>query len=360
MLRPRKIIMTKQSSSEKVIRRLYQITQDHHKGFEYQVIELIKMGLERFGLNIGILSKIDSKDYRVKLCVTPEEVPLKAGDSFNFDETYCSLTCLADGPLGIEHMGENDKYAVHPAYKAFGLESYIGIPIRLKGKLYGTLNFSSPTPYPRHFREVDIDALQLMASWIEVELIRREQETQLKALNKELHHLANYDVLTDIPNRRGMLKTLQRDINRLSRVKGKGTIALIDIDKFKQLNDTYGHQMGDDALVEIAKTITNTLRDYDLVARIGGEEFLLWLPDTNEQECAIACQRVMKDIAAIKLTSTPITVSIGACHFNFNQVQPNNPCELINDFILEADTALYDAKAQGRDRLISSHKMIPA
>ncbi|WP_144213530.1 sensor domain-containing diguanylate cyclase [Shewanella donghaensis] len=352
--------MTNKSSSELVIRRLYQVTQDHSKGFEYQLIELLKMGLERFDLCIGILSKIDQDQYVVKYCVTPDEVPLNPEDCFDLDSTYCSITCNAKGPVGIEHMGENDIFAVHPAYKAFGLESYIGIPIRLNGELYGTLNFSSPTPYPRMFRDVDIDALQLMASWVEVELIRREQEAQLQALNKELHHLANYDSLTNIPNRRGMHQTLQKDLNRLSRTQGKGTIALIDIDRFKLLNDTLGHQKGDDVLVEVAQKIAQSLRDYDLVARFGGEEFLIWLPDTNQEQCAIVCQRIMHDIGTIAIAANPITVSIGACHFSFDNYKADDITQLIGDIISEADTVLYDAKAQGRNRLNSVTKVLSA
>ncbi|NKF50022.1 sensor domain-containing diguanylate cyclase [Shewanella sp. WXL01] len=351
--------MTNKSSSELVIRRLYQITQSHHQGFEQQLSELLKMGLERFELDIGILSNIEGDNYLVEHCVTPDDVSLKSGDCFDFGESYCNITCKAKGPISIEHMGKDDKYASHPAYKAFGLESYIGIPLRLNGQLYGTLNFSSPKPYTRHFKEVDIDALQLMASWIEVELIRREQEQQLKALNEELRQLADFDSLTEIPNRRGMRKTLQKDINRLSRVKGQGTLALIDIDNFKQLNDAYGHQTGDQALAEVAKVINSGLRDYDLVARFGGEEFLLWLPDTQESGCQKVSRRIMNDIGQIKLTNNPITVSIGSCSFDFKAMLHHssrslNIDKIIDDAISIADNALYDAKAQGRNRLITT------
>lgn len=74
------------------------------------------------------------------------------GDRFDLHATYCSITCSAKGPVALEHVGHDIKFAVHPAYKAFGLESYIGIPIHLKDRLYGTLNFSSPAQFPRKFR----------------------------------------------------------------------------------------------------------------------------------------------------------------------------------------------------------------
>ncbi|MGY5449575.1 sensor domain-containing diguanylate cyclase [Agarivorans sp. MS3-6] len=351
--------VTPNTSSEQVIRRLYQITNAHNQGFEAQLLELLKMGLERFNLDIGILSRIQGNEYVVKHCVTPEGVELHAGDSFTLDTTYCGITCEASAPVALEYIGENDIYASHPAYKAFGLESYIGMPIRLNGKLYGTLNFSSPHPYPRHFQEIDIDALQLMASWIEVELIRRQQEQQLNRLNEKLKHLANYDSLTDIPNRRGMYRKLKKSINQLIRTQGHGTLAIVDIDHFKKLNDTYGHQLGDKALVETANKISASIRDYDFVARLGGEEFLIWLPNSNQQGCAAVFSRVMKAIGSISLTAEPITVSIGAYHLAFNDVQLPDDFEMLADrMIALADEALYQAKETGRNKVISRTGLI--
>jgi GAF domain-containing protein len=155
-------IMDMVNNSEKVIRRLYEITNSYDLGFEAQIEQLLKMGLERFNLDIGILSKINDKKYEVKYCVVPDEVELSSGVEFDFDTTYCHITCQANGPIALEHIGENDQYASHPAYESFGLESYIGMPIKLNGKLYGTLNFSSPAPYPRKFKDFVLYAFQLM------------------------------------------------------------------------------------------------------------------------------------------------------------------------------------------------------
>lgn len=345
--------MTVTSSSEQVIRSLYQITNDYNKGFIHQVNALLRMGLERFELDIGILSRIKKDSYKVKHCVTPPGIPMRPGDKFDFDSTYCSITCSALEPVALEHVGEDDNFGSHPAYKSFGLESYIGVPIHRNGKLYGTLNFSSPEPYPRKFHDIDIDALQLMASWIEVELIRRQQEKLLNSLNKKLKLQAYFDSLTEIPNRRGMYKTLLKELNKLTRSQGKGTLAIIDLDDFKNVNDTYGHQKGDKVLVHTAQKITDSMRDYDFVARYGGEEFLLWLPDADEKECAVVCQRIMQNIASISLTEEAITVSIGACHFHCDSESPDGISQLLDNLIAKADKALYQAKNNGRNRLIS-------
>jgi GAF domain-containing protein len=182
--------MGKVNSSEKVIRRLYEITNNYDLGFEAKITQILQMELERFNLDIGILSRIKDNRYVVKHCVVPKDVELVSGVEFDFNTTYCHITCKANGPTAIENIGKHDQYASHPAYQSFGLESYIGMPIKLNGKLYGTLNFSSATPYKRKFQPVDIDALQLMTSWIEVELIRHHQEKRLIELNLTLEKKA--------------------------------------------------------------------------------------------------------------------------------------------------------------------------
>jgi diguanylate cyclase (GGDEF)-like protein len=278
-------------------------------------------------------------------------VEIVAGDKFDFNATYCNITCSAKKPVALEHVGADDVLGTHPAYQAFGLESYIGVPIKVYGELYGTLNFSSPNPFHRQFKEIDIDVLQLMSSW--VELTRRDQEAQLQALNEKLKLKADYDALTKTLNRRGMFKRLHKSLNQLNRTMGKGTLAIIDIDHFKKLNDSYGHQMGDKALLEIAQSIAHSLRDYEFVARYGGEEFLLWLPDTDKSGCETVCQRIMRNIRELKLTPEPITVSIGACHFSLSGKSPVDLPDLIDELIAKADSAMYSAKAEGRNKLIS-------
>lgn len=350
--------MPVQSLSERVIRRLYEITNDYHKGFDYQIFELLQMGLDRFNLDIAILSKIEGNRYIVQYCVTPEGVDMNSGDQFEFDATYCAITCEAKKPIAIEYVGQDDEYSKHPAYAAFKLESYIGIPIYLNGEIYGTLNFSSATPYSRKFLDIDIETLQLTASWIEVELIRREQENELQVLNDKLKRLVNYDTLTNVFNRRGIYRVLKKEINQLSRAKAEGCIVMIDIDHFKKINDTYGHQKGDKALVAVSEKITESLRDYDSVARFGGEEFLLWLPNSNKESAAVVCDRVMKKIAEVSVVPIPITVSIGVCHFRFTHEKYDDLTKHIEGLICKADNALYEAKTQGRNCVIHCEEVI--
>lgn len=342
--------MDKYSESERVIRRLYQITQAYDKGFSYQIQQLLKMGLERFGLDIGILSQVNEDSYTIIETVCPDDVEIHTGDSFSLGDTYCSVTCEANKPVAIEHVGQSDELGHHPAYRQLQLESYIGVPIRCRGKLFGTLNFSSAVPYPRKFKNIDIDSLQLMASWIEVELIRRQQEAELKLLNRKLLNKARTDSLTKLPNRRSLFKHLNKEVRRINLSGGKSALVILDIDHFKTINDRYGHQYGDKALKAIATTLQNSIRSEDFVARYGGEEFVLWLPDCGTEQVESTCKHIMHSIAALNITDTPITVSIGSCCVHFTEKYQNSIDALIDLLISKADKAMYTAKKNGRNR----------
>ncbi|MGF1759759.1 sensor domain-containing diguanylate cyclase [Photobacterium sagamiensis] len=345
--------MKNYSESERVIRCLYQITNAYDRGFDYQIQALLKMGLERFNLDIAILSKVDGNRYTIVQCVCPEDISLKSGDSFELGATYCSLVCYTDEPVAVEHVGQSDELGQHPAYRELGLESYIGIPIRCHGDLYGTLNFSSAKPYPRKFKDIDIDSLKLMASWIEVELIRRQQEAELLAMNRDLLKQAATDSLTKLPNRRCLFKYLRQEVNRLNRSCNESALVLIDIDHFKAVNDHYGHQHGDLVLAEVANVLRGVLRDYDFVARYGGDEFLLWLPENRAAQINTVCKRIMTNIEALSVTDKPITLSMGICQYQSTGHYRGSVDGLIDMLIERADKALYAAKQQGRNRFVT-------
>lgn len=348
-------MMVSASSSEKVIRRLYEITNNYDQGFEKQIEQILKMGLERFNLDIGIVSKIVGNQYIVKHCVVPDGVELTSGLEFDFGSTYCHITCTADGPIALEHIGKDDCYATHPAYEAFGLESYIGMPIKLNGELYGTLNFSSVAPYKRKFQESDIDAIQLVTAWIEVEIIRRQQERRLQELNHILERKAYEDSLTCIPNRRAMFKHVSPDLNRIIREKGTTALAIIDIDLFKKINDTYGHQKGDEVLKRVATSLNNDKRDDDFLSRFGAEEFLLWLPNTTIDSAIRVCTRIKTNIESLTKGDIPVTISIGISTYSDGDLQQlrNHKSRfnqlILDELISEADKALYEAKDAGRN-----------
>ena len=168
-------------------------------------------------------------------------------------------------------------------------------------------------------------------------------------LEKQLTELANTDSLTNLPNRRSFFTRAQQEFQRVQRGAIPFSILMIDIDNFKVINDTYGHDVGDQALISFAKLLKEESRSIDILGRYGGEEFIVLLPQTDMQEAKVFAQRVIERCHTIHI-DTPqgdchFTVSAGLCKFD-----PENT-ELL-DPIKCADDALYRAKGKGRDQFV--------
>ncbi|MCG7545732.1 ATP-binding protein [Pseudoalteromonas sp. MM17-2] len=169
--------------------RLHQITSDQQLSFFEKVHRLMRFGLDEFALDIAIVSRIDGKDYIVEHVITPDD-SLAVGTHFNLGETYCTHTLHAKSALAFEYAGNSD-IATHPCYINFQLESYIGAPIEVAGRVYGTINFSSPNIHPQAFTREQLDYVTLLGQWIGIEIARyqdiqalRLQHQSLKAMSE--------------------------------------------------------------------------------------------------------------------------------------------------------------------------------
>jgi diguanylate cyclase (GGDEF)-like protein len=173
----------------------------------------------------------------------------------------------------------------------------------------------------------------------------RELEERVKERTEALHRLTEIDVLTGLLNRRGLMDRFDNELARLSRNGGSLGLLLLDLDHFKEVNDTYGHAAGDLALVESARVIERHNRPYDYAGRYGGEEFLVILPGCNSEDLTAIAERIRSAIAALRLEhegrSFTFTTSIGMYHVK----QP----EARDTMLSKTDKALYLAKVDGRN-----------
>ncbi|MFZ2217229.1 MAG: GGDEF domain-containing protein [Rhodoferax sp.] len=162
-------------------------------------------------------------------------------------------------------------------------------------------------------------------------------------LRAELEHLATRDSLTGALNRRQMKESFETELLRCHRQHRGMGLLLIDLDHFKTINDTYGHQTGDQVLVDFVAGLNGLLRQSDQVARFGGEEFAVLLPDTSPQEALAAAERIRAACAAPK-NGPSCTVSLGVTH-NLADT------DTLDTMLARADAALYRAKAKGRNQV---------
>jgi diguanylate cyclase (GGDEF)-like protein/PAS domain S-box-containing protein len=181
---------------------------------------------------------------------------------------------------------------------------------------------------------------------------RKIAEMALERANQALDKLAHIDGLTHVANRRRFDKVLEAEWLRMYREKKSLGLILADVDFFKQFNDLYGHQTGDDCLVSIATALNSVIhRPGDLVARYGGEEFVIVLPDTDLEGCFKIARRMNEKIEALKIehanssVSSFVTISLGVAVLSPDTM--GNRADLIG----LADNALYRAKEEGRNRV---------
>lgn len=171
-----------------------------------------------------------------------------------------------------------------------------------------------------------------------------EKNSELENKIEEVEYLSFTDPLTNIPNRRMFEESLKKEIARVNRYKHSLSLVIVDIDFFKLVNDKYGHKIGDKVLNKLAFYIKEKIRENDLVARWGGEEFALIFPDTNLQNAKIASEKLKKFINQIEFEKDLfLTCSFGVAEYKIN--------ESMEEFFVRADEKLYKAKELGRDRV---------
>ena len=212
-------------------------------------------------------------------------------------------------------------------------------PIIYKDVILGIIILSNDTA----FNNSDLEYIEILINNLAMAL-------KNALAHEQLARLAAKDPLTNLYNRRYGLKRLKEEYSRSLRNDIPLGIAMIDIDHFKKVNDTYGHLVGDKVLCEMTDAMHNTLREGDIAIRYGGEEFLVLLPGAAEKDCIILAERIRRVLEELIIVHTKqhikITVSIGITSF------PQCIISSIEDLIGYADKALYTAKQNGRNRVV--------
>ncbi len=223
-------------------------------------------------------------------------------------------------------------------------DTAIILPIMVSDKILGIINLNNISD--EDIEEENLASIQIVVNQFALALNNSLQ-------HKKIEQLSLLDELTQLYNRRHLYRILELEMQRINRYAGQLSILLLDIDFFKKVNDTYGHNAGDAVLMDLAQYIKKELRSQDIACRYGGEEFLIILPHTSKEHTFILAERIRMRISVRSITlniklkqSLSITISIGVSEYKKN--------ETINSFIERADAALYAAKNSGRNKCMIS------
>jgi two-component system, cell cycle response regulator len=184
---------------------------------------------------------------------------------------------------------------------------------------------------------------------VKIHLEIKTLQDKLEEANEQLRKISYTDHLTGLYNRRHLMETLEKEFMRAKRTGNSLSLVMLDIDNFKRINDRYGHQAGDSILAASAAIFLHNLRCYDTAARYGGEEFIGLLPGSIAGEAAKVAERIRDAIGMNTFdsynTELRVTVSLGVAHY------PSAGVDSIETLIKAADTAMYRAKLNGRNRV---------
>jgi diguanylate cyclase (GGDEF)-like protein/PAS domain S-box-containing protein len=193
----------------------------------------------------------------------------------------------------------------------------------------------------RMLRDEDGNPLQTLTHFVDI--------TERRTMERELRHMADHDPLTGLLNRRGLEAELERHVNHVNRYGDRGALLVLDLDHFKAVNDTLGHEAGDRLIVNVATLLSGRLRSSDAVARLGGDEFAILLPDSSAEVAQHVAEQIVADIhqnAVIEQGQSirHVTASVGVTMFTQGQANAES-------VLVDADLAMYDAKEAGRDQV---------
>lgn len=268
---------------------------------------------------------------------------------------FCAQANLSDMAFAISDVRTDAYFAEDPAVQqAPNVVFFAGAPLRdPDGKRFGSLCLLDSMPH-----DFGDDLLRLLESFAGIVsqdiCVRSAARYAVRDLIEAEHDkcglfdMAMTDPLTKVLNRRAFYRFAEREVLRASRHGKPVSVLLFDIDHFKQVNDVHGHGVGDEVLTRLAECVTRSVRDEDLVGRLGGEEFAILLPETVPQRAVVLANRIRESVSTLRFSGKQaafgVTISIGISEPGFADLD-------IVPALERADNALYKAKQAGRNRV---------
>ena len=282
--------------------------------------------METDQLDIRVMAGLEDEAFQEK--VNNNEIKCR---SFKSGEGIAGRVFVNAKPIVVNNIKEDDVFVDSDASY---VRSIACIPMIVYNDVIGVINVTNKR-HGKEFTDEDVEMLKAVADQAAV------------AINKaQLWDMAVTDSLTGLYVRRYFMVKLQEELLRAERYNNILSIVMADLDHFKNINDTYGHDAGDRVLKAIGKFLQQNIRDVDVIARYGGEEFVIMIPEATKDAAFSLSERVRTQFAELKIENFPqITISLGIATYPFDGSD-------LNDLIKKADAAMYAAKKAGRNNVV--------
>jgi diguanylate cyclase (GGDEF)-like protein len=296
------------------------------------------------------MNSADDSSPVAHVLVVDDEPASRSGLATLLSQAGYLVTCAASGEEALEALRHEPFDAVLSDVSMPGLDGYgLTSALRQDPETHDLpiLLISADAASSRQVRGLDRGADDFIEKPVDVDALLARLRARLRGARERaaLRKQSRYDALTGVLNRRGIEAELQRELLRMRRTRSPVSVLLIDVDDFKRINDTFGHQAGDEALRAVAQALVRVVRVTDRVARIGGDEFLVVLPDTPEAQAQALLARLQRFFAASpprpKNAATLVRVSAGAASAAPGETD-------VEALIGRADAAMYVDKQRGR------------
>lgn len=306
------------------------------------LIFILKQAIETTDAQKGSLMLFDQNAKLLVVRVVQGLPDKKTEEAINAGELSCRTFAVGEGiagkvfetrePLIVNAAEKDERYIEN---QSSNVESILCIPLVVADEAIGVINITNKIASKGSFTGEDLQLLTALGN-----------QAAVAINNTSLHEMAITDELTKLYIRRFFNLKLESEFRRAKRYRKKLTLAMCDIDYFKKVNDTFGHQVGDTVLQTVANLLKTQVRDTDIPARFGGEEFVVILPETSGEGAQVFGERFREAVAESTTPELPrqVTISIGLATY------PDD-ADSIQTLIGAADSAMYEAKQRGRNRV---------
>lgn len=309
----------------------------------------------------GFLMLAENNDLQFRIARDNKNTPLTQAN-FMISHTITKAVFETGNPILIADVEDGSSWILTQSVLDLHLKSMLCVPLKTSDKIIGLIYVDNSIQSSR-FGQRELDLLTTLAgqTTIAIENARMyghleelvdERTADLSQANVELERMARTDPLTRLPNRRDFMEKMGHEVAVAERNGRTFVLVIADIDKFKQCNDTFGHDCGDSILVSVSTLLKKSIRKQDYVGRWGGEEFILMFPDTDWAGGEKVANKVRKKIEDYTFdyngTSIKITMTFGVCVFDKSHG--------VDECLKRADEALYRGKEAGRNRVVLANE----